>query len=159
VEVGLSPGTGKLRASGRIDASAKTCVGRVFGYLQGHKAVLGVASTFDTTDLHLELIDLLGNRVEMDAGTAFLVAMVSALRKVPATAGLVILGDLSIQGQIKAVHTMAEPLQIAMENGARRALIPLENKRNFLEVSGQIVERVDPVFYSDPQAACAKAIT
>ncbi len=35
-----------------------------------------------------------------------------------------------------------------MENGARRALVPLENKRNFLEVSGEIIEKVDPVFYS-----------
>ena len=158
VEVGVSPGIGKLRPAGGIDTAVKACLGRAFGYLQGHKAVLGVASAFDTTDLHLELIDLLGNRVEMDAGIALLVAMVSALRKTPATAGLVILGDLSIQGHIKAVHTLAEPLQIAMENGARRALIPLENKRNFLEVSGEIVERVDPAFYSDPQAACAKAL-
>jgi ATP-dependent Lon protease len=117
-----------------------------------------VASASDTTDLHLELIDLLGNRVEMDAGIAFLVAMVSALRKTPATAALVVLGDLSIQGHIKAVHTLAEPLQIAMENGARRALVPVENERNFLEVSADIVERVDPAFYSDPQAACAKAL-
>jgi hypothetical protein len=36
-----------------------------------------------------------------------------------------------------------------MDNGARKALIPLENKRNFLEVSGDIVERVDPVFFSE----------
>jgi len=69
----------------------------------------------------------------------------------------VILGDLSIQGNIKAVHSLVEPLQNAMENGARKALIPLENKRNFLEVSGEIVERVDLVFYSDPIAACNKA--
>ena len=45
-----------------------------------------------------------------------------------------------------------------MENGAKRALIPLENKRNFLEVSGDIVEKVDPVFYSDPQTAVLKAL-
>jgi Predicted ATP-dependent Lon-type protease len=41
---------------------------------------------------------------------------------------------------------------------ARRALIPLENKRNFLEVSGDIVERVDPVFFSDPMTAAMKAL-
>lgn len=45
-----------------------------------------------------------------------------------------------------------------MENGARRALIPLENKRNFLEVSGEIMERVDPIFYSDPMMAAMKAL-
>ena len=45
-----------------------------------------------------------------------------------------------------------------MDNGARKALIPLENKRNFLEVSGDIVERVDPVFFSDPITAAMKAL-
>ncbi len=69
-----------------------------------------------------------------------------------------ILGDLSIQGNIKSVRSLAEPLQVAMDNGARRALIPLENKRNFLEVAGEIVERVDPIFYSDPVMASMKAL-
>jgi ATP-dependent Lon protease len=45
-----------------------------------------------------------------------------------------------------------------MDNGARKALIPLENKRHFLEVSGDIMERVDPVFYSDPMMAAQKAL-
>jgi ATP-dependent Lon protease len=36
--------------------------------------------------------------------------------------------------------------------------VPLENKRNFLEVSGDIVERVDPVFFSDPMTAAMKAL-
>ena len=71
---------------------------------------------------------------------------------------LFVLGDLSIQGNLKAVHSLAEPLQIAMDNGARRALVPLENKRSFLEVSGDIVERVDPIFFSDPMTAAQKAL-
>jgi hypothetical protein len=59
---------------------------------------------------------------------------------------------------IKPMRSLAEPLQVAMDNGARKALIPLENKRNFLEVSGDIVERVDPVFFSDPMTAAIKAL-
>jgi predicted ATP-dependent Lon-type protease len=58
----------------------------------------------------------------------------------------------------KPVRSLAEPLQVAMDNGARRALVPLENKRNFLDVSGDIVERVDPVFFSDPMTAAMKAL-
>ena len=61
-------------------------------------------------------------------------------------------------GYVKAVRSLAEPLQVAMDNGARRALIPLENKRNFLEVSGEIAERVDAVFFSDPMTAAIKAL-
>jgi predicted ATP-dependent Lon-type protease len=78
--------------------------------------------------------------------------------KTSVLAGLVILGDLSIQGNIKSVRSLSEPLQVAMDNGARRALIPLENRRNFLEVSGDIVERVDPIFFSDPITAAMKAL-
>ena len=85
-------------------------------------------------------------------------AISSALKKHSVLPALVILGDLSIQGNIKAVRSLAEPLQVGMDNGARRALIPLENKRNFLEVSGDIVERVDPVFFSDPMMAAMKAL-
>ena len=79
-------------------------------------------------------------------------------RELPVQAGLVILGDLSVQGNIKPLLSLAEPLQVAMDNGARKALIPLGNKRNFLEVSGDIVERVDPVFFSDPMTAAIKAL-
>ncbi len=70
---------------------------------------------------------------------------------------LMFLGDLSVWGNIKAVRSLAEPLQVGMDNGARRALVPLENKRNFLDVSGEIVE-VDPVFFSDPMTAAMKAL-
>jgi ATP-dependent Lon protease len=119
---------------------------------------MGIAQAFDTTDVHVEAIDLLTNRVSCDVGVALVVAIYSALKKHAALPGLLILGDLSIQGNIKAVRSLAEPLQVGMDNGARRALIPLENKRHFLEVSGDIVERVDPVFFSDPMTAALKAL-
>ena len=43
-------------------------------------------------------------------------------------------------------------------DGARRALLPIQNKRHVLEVSGDIVERVDPIFYGDPFTAAMKAL-
>jgi ATP-dependent Lon protease len=158
IEVGSSAGTGKLKHAGGVDGPLREAIARGFGFLQGHKVPMGIASVFDTTDFHVEAIDLLTNRIPCEAGIAVIVAIVSAIKKTAAAPGLVILGDLSIQGNIKAVQSLVEPLQVAMENGARRALIPLENKRNFLEVSGEIVEKVDPIFFSDPQSAAMKAL-
>jgi ATP-dependent Lon protease len=131
---------------------------RAFAYLMGQKVKMGVSQQVDTTDFHVEAIDLLSNHVLCDAGIALIVAIYSALKRLSVQAGLVILGDLSIQGNIKPMRSLAEPLQVAMDNGARKALIPLENKRNFLEVSGEIVERVDPIFFSDPMTAAMKAL-
>ncbi len=110
IEVGTSVGTGKLKTAGGVDGGVKACLNRAFGYLQGHKVQLGLGSLFDSTDMHVEVIDLLANRIECEAGVAFLVALVSALRKAPVAPGLVILGDLSIQGNIKP-HTPCRTLQ------------------------------------------------
>lgn len=158
LEVGCSPGTGKLKIAGGVEGPMKESLQRAFAYLQSQKVKMGVGQQFDTTDFHVEAIDLLSNHVPCEAGIALVVAVYSAIKRQSVLAGLVILGDLSIQGNIKAMRTLAEPLQVSMDNGARRALVPLENKRSFLEVSGDIVERVDPVFFSDPMTAAMKAL-
>lgn len=158
LEVGCSPGTGKLKIAGGVEGLMRESINRAFAYLMGQKVKMGIGQQVDTTDFHVEAIDLLSNHVACEAGVALVVALYSALKRLPVQAGLVILGDLSIQGNIKAMRSLAEPLQIGMDNGARKALIPLENKRNFLEVSGDIMERVDPVFYSDPMMAAVKAL-
>lgn len=98
------------------------------------------------------------NRILCEAGIKLVVAIYSALKKYLVLPGPLILGDLSIQGNIKPVRSLAEPLQIAMDNGARRSLISIENKRNFLDVSADIIEQVDPVFYSDPLTGAMKAL-
>jgi len=158
VEVGCSPGTGKLKMAGGLDTTMKESIQRAFAYLQGHKVEMGIAQNFVTTDFHVEAIDLLGNRITCSAGVSLVVAVYSALKRHSVSPGLMILGDLSIQGNIKALSSLVEPLQLGMDNGARRALIPIENKRHFLEVSGDIIERVDPIFYSDPLTAAMKAL-
>jgi len=158
LEVGCSPGTGKLKIAGGIDGTMRESIQRAFAYLAAQKGKIGISQQVDTTDFHVEGIDLLSNHVPCEAGVALIVAVYSAIKKQSVLAGLVILGDLSIQGNIKSLRSLVEPLQVSMDNGARRALVPLENKRNFLEVSGDIVERVDPIFFSDPMTAAMKAL-
>ncbi len=158
LEVGCSPGMGRLKVAGGIEGTMKESIQRAFAYIQGHKTNMGIAQAVDATDFHVEAIDLLTNHIACDAGIGLVVAIYSALKKFAALPALLILGDLSIQGNIKAVRSLAEPLQVGMDNGARRALIPIENKRHFLDVSADIMERVDPIFYSDPMTAAMKAL-
>ena len=72
--------------------------------------------------------------------------------------GLTVTSRSLIQGNIKALNGLAEALQTSMDNGARKALIPIESKRSLLEVTGDVVARVDPVFYADPWSAAQKAL-
>lgn len=43
-------------------------------------------------------------------------------------------------------------------NGAKKVLIPIENKRNFLDVSADILESVDAIFYGDMRTASLKTL-
>jgi ATP-dependent Lon protease len=158
VEVSVASGSGKLRTAGGISGAIRDSVQRAFSYLQSRKTDLGIGRDLDVSDLHVEVIDLLGNRVEAELGVAFFVASYSALRKAPVTPALLVLGDMSVQGNIKPLRSLTEPLQMAKDNGAKRALIPIENKRNFLDVSADIIEHVDPIFYGEPKIAAMKVL-
>ena len=158
LEITTSTGTGKLRPAGGISGIMKESINRAYSYLLANKGAYGIAREVDTSDFHVEVIDLLGNKVEAELGVAFFGAAYSILRNAPPQAGLLVLGDMSVQGNVKPVRSLTEPLQVAMDNGAKRALIPIENKRQFLEVNADVLEHVDPIFYGDLRQAALKAL-
>ena len=47
---------------------------------------------------------------------------------------------------------------MAKDHGAPRALIPIENKRSFFDVSADVLEKVDPIFFGDLRQAAFKAL-
>jgi ATP-dependent Lon protease len=158
VEISQSSGTGRLKLAGGVSGAMKESVARAFSYLQSQKTAFGVARELDTSDLHVEVIDLIGNRVEAEVGVAFFVAAFSVMRKTQPQAGLLVLGDMSVQGNIKPIRSLTEPLRVAMDNGAKRALVPVANKRQILELDPEVLERVDPIFYGDVRQAAFKAL-
>lgn len=158
VEVTLSAGTGKLRPAGGLSGLMRESVNRAFSHLLVNKNAFGVGQEVDTSDFHVEVIDLLGNRLEAEIGVAFFVAAYSALKKASPQPALLVLGDMSVQGNIKPVRSLVEPLQVAMDNGGKRALIPIENKRQFLEVTPDVLEQVDPIFYGELRQAALKGL-
>jgi ATP-dependent Lon protease len=158
LEVSITAGTGKLKMAGGVSGEMKESINRSFSYLRAQKNAFGIAREVDTTDLHVEAIDLIGNKVAAEVGVAFFVAAFSALKKAAPQPALLVLGDMSIQGNIKAVKSLTEPLQVAMDNGAKRVLIPIENKRSFFDVSAEVLENVDPIFYGEVRQAAFKAL-
>lgn len=158
IEVSVAVGNGKLKLAGGVAGATKESINRAFSYMLSKKGDLSIAKEMDASDLHVEVIDLLNNRVAGEIGLGFFIAAFSALKKAQPVPAMLVLGDLSVQGNIKSVRSLVEPLQVAMDNGAKRALIPIENKRSFLEVTGDVVEQVDPIFYGDAKTAAFKAL-
>jgi ATP-dependent Lon protease len=166
IEISRMGGGGKLRVTGSPDRAMKESIVTAFDYIRANKTRLGIERDIDSYDYHVQIVDLMQSPVLRSAegkegsqgGVAFFIALYSLLRDKAIQAGLVVLGEMTIQGNILSVRSLTEPLQVIMDNGAKRVLIPLSNRRDFLEVPPDIVERVDPIFYSDPLTAALKAL-
>jgi len=155
-EAVVTSGTGKLKLSGGMDKALKEACQRGFSYIQTHKGELGVGRAVDTHDFHVEGVDLLGSKVPCEGGVAFFVAALTALRDAQIQGGTMVLGDLSIQGNIKGLPSLAEMMQLALDNGAKRVLVPTANRREALDVDEQLLELAD--FYKDPKGAVERAV-
>jgi ATP-dependent Lon protease len=158
IEVSRMSGSGRLRITGNPDRSMKESIVTAFDHIKANKTRLGIERDIDSYDFHVQVVDLMQNKEGSEGGVAFFVALYSLLRDRSVQAGLVILGEMTIQGNILPARSLVEPLQVIMDNGARRVLIPVANRRQFMDVPPDILERVDPIFYSDPLAAALKAL-
>jgi len=158
LEVTLTAGTGKLRTPTGLDKSLKESLNRAFSYLQNVKDKLGLTQMLAQKDVYAEAVDLSGGRIECPCGVAFFAAMISVVRNRHVQAGTVILGDLTIQGNIKGPASITELLQLSLEAGALRVLVPISNKAQFAGLPEDVIERLDVVFYGDVDRAILKTL-
>ncbi len=158
VEVSRMSGSGRLRITGSPDRAMKDSIVTAFDYIKANKTRLGIERDVDSYDFHVQIVDLMHVKEGSQGGVAFFIAIYSLLRERPVQPALVVLGEMTIQGNVLPVRSLLEPLQVSMDNGAKRVLVPVSNRRQYLEVPPDIIERVDPVFYSEPLAAALKAL-
>ncbi len=158
LEVTLTGGSGKLRTPTGLEKSLKESLNRAFSYLQSVKDKLGLTQFLAQKDIYAEAVDLSGGRIDCSCGVAFFTAIISAVRNRHVQAGTVVLGDLTIQGNIKGPASITEPLQLALESGALRVLVPVANKAQFAGLPEDVIDRLDVMFYGDVDRAVLKSL-
>ncbi|RMD58900.1 protease Lon-related BREX system protein BrxL [Candidatus Parcubacteria bacterium] len=158
IEVSRMPGNGKLVVTGTRDRAMKESIVTAFHYIKANKRLLGLERDIASYDFHVQVVDLMSHKEGSEAGVAFFVALYSLLQNKPVLPGLVVLGEMTIQGNVLPVHSLTEALQVAMENGARRVILPMANARHLPAVPPDVLEKVDPIFYNEPLTAAIKAI-
>lgn len=158
IEISKLNGTGRLKITGSPDKSMKDSIITAFDYLKSRRIELGIEKDIESYNFHVQIVDLMSSKEGSEGGVAFFVSMLSLLKNRAVQPGLVILGEMTIQGHILPIRSLTEVLQVVKDNGAKKVLIPLESKRFFLKVPEDIVEKVDPIFYSDPLSAGLKSL-
>ena len=151
-------GREKLRVTGAPSRAARDAMKTAHTYLRTNASRLGLSKDPGDYDLHAQLVDLMGAKQGCEIGIAFFVAMVSALLDKPVEESLVILGEMSLHGGLEPMTALTERLQLAMDNGAKRVLLPVENKRDLVDVPGDVLGKLQIIFYTDPVNAAFRAM-
>jgi ATP-dependent Lon protease len=65
---------------------------------------------------------------------------------------------MSLGGNIVPVQNLAESLQVALDSGARRILLPMASVRDIPTIPGELFAKFQTSFYADPTDAVFKAL-
>ena len=89
---------------------------------------------------------------------AAIVALCSALLGKPLEPQMVVLGTMSLGGNIVPVENLAESLQVAADAGAKRLLLPMASVGDIPTIPGELFAKFQTSFYADTRDAVFKAL-
>ena len=160
IEVQAMQGSGQLRVTGapRGNSPMKDAIRTAHDYLKAHSRDLMIDKSIKDYDLHVQVVNLMQAKEGSETGVAFFIAILSAMMGRPIVEQLVILGEMSIHGTLLKVDKLTERLQLAMDNGAKRVMLPAENKHDFADIPSHILDKLQIIFYSDPTTAAFRAM-
>ena len=89
---------------------------------------------------------------------AFFVSLVSAFLDRPVDPTLVVAGEMTVRGLLQRVASLPERLEMTLDSGGKKMLVPSENKRDLADVPDEILNKLQPIFYTDPINAAIRAM-
>ena len=159
IETEMTAGSGKFICTGIGSArEAKEASDTAYRYLKANsKAISGQISTI-TKDYMLHVQDLNGVGMTSSLSLSALIALCSAALNKPAIPSLAILGNLSIGGTLTKVEELANILQVCLDSGAKKVLIPIVSAVDMGSVPPELMGKFNLIFYQSPEDAVFKAL-
>ena len=71
---------------------------------------------------------------------------------------VVVVGEMTVKGMLQKVSNLSERFELAIDAGAKKILVPSENKRDLGDVPDEVLNKLQPVFYTDPINAAIRAM-
>ena len=159
LETQTTAGNGRFNTSGLgTNSNAKESVKVAFDYFKANLTrVSGLAKAGDH-DYHLHTVELHNTGATKAMTLPSFVALCSGVLGKPAQAQLVVLGDMSLGGNVIPVENLAGCLQVAFDSGAKRILLPMASVGDIPSIPGELFAKFQTSFYADPVDAVFKAL-
>ena len=159
LESQMLPGSGKFDRTGLgSDRDAKEATNTAFNFLKANgKRISGSISTTNK-DYIIGYQDLQGIGMTDKLALPTLIALCSIALGKPAVSTLAILGEISISGTLIKVDDLANALQVCLDSGAKKVLLPITSAADLGTVPPELMGSFQIIFYNSAEDAVFKAM-
>lgn len=159
LETEMLPGNGKFNRTGiGSDSKCKEAADTAFNFLKanGNRISGGISTT--TKDYIINYQDLQGIGMTNRLALPSLIALCSIALSKPTISSLAVLGEISIAGTMIKVDELANALQVCLDSGAKKVLLPITSAADLGTVPPELMSNFNIVFYSSAEDAVFKAL-
>ena len=159
LESQMLPGNGKFERTGiGSDRCAKESTNTAFNFLKANGNRISGSISTTTKDYIINYQDLQGIGMTGKLALPTLIAMCSIALGKPTLSSLVVLGEISISGTMMKVDELANSLQVCLDSGTKRVLLPITSAAELGTVPADLIGSFNLIFYSSAEDAVFKAL-
>ena len=159
LETQITSGNGTLKTSGLgSNSAAKEAIKVGFDYFKANANRVSASIKPGDHDFHLHVVELHNTGPTSAMTLSAFVALCSGVFGKPIQQQMVILGSMSLGGNIVPVENLAESLQVAFDAGAKRLLLPMASVKDIPTIPGELFAKFQTGFFADPVDAVFKAL-
>lgn len=159
LESQMLSGNGKFERTGiGTDRDAKEASNTAFNFLKANGSRISGSISTTMKDYIINYQDLQGIGMTSTLALPTLIALCSIALGRPTLGSLVVLGEISISGTMIKVDELSNALQVCLDSGAKRVLIPATSMVDFATVPPDLMSAFQLIPYQSADDAVFKAL-
>ncbi len=146
IESVVMPGKGKMQITGKLGDVMQESVKAAKSYIRSKSLDYGVIPPmFDKKDFHIHVPEGATPKDGPSAGIGMVTSIISALTEIPVNKNVAMTGEITLRGLVLPIGGLKEKLLAAHRAGIKKVLIPLENKKDLVEVPKTILDNMEVI--------------
>ena len=159
LESQMLPGNGKFERTGLgSDREAREATNTAFNFLKANASRISGTISTTTKDYIVNYQDLQGIGITNKLALPTLIALASIALNKPTVSSLAVLGEISIAGTMIKVDELANALQVCLDSGAKKVLLPITSAADLGLVPSELIGCFNLIFYQSAEDAVYKAL-
>ena len=144
IESAVMPGKGKMQITGKLGDVMQESVKAAKSYIRSKSLDFGIIPPiFDKKDFHIHVPEGATPKDGPSAGVGMVTSIISAITEIPVNKNVAMTGEITLRGLVLPIGGLKEKLLAAHRAGIKKVLIPIENKKDLIEVPKTVLDFIE----------------